>query len=74
MSTDPSGNNFGLALGLGIAFFLVFVILTLVLIHRKFGLFSGMCDHFPSLRNFAIRSGDIIMVDNGDEEDINPIV
>lgn len=71
---DPSGSNLGLALGLGITFFLIFVIIALVLIHRKFGLFSGMCDRFPSLRSLAIRSGDIIMVDNGDEEDINPIV
>lgn len=62
-----------MALGLGITFFLVFAILALVLIHRKFGLFSGMCDRFPALRNLTIRSGDIILVDNGDE-DVNPIV
>lgn len=70
---EPPENHFGLALGLGITFFLVLVILVLTLLHRKFGLFSGMCDHFPSLRHLAIRSGDIIMVDNDDEADVNPI-
>ncbi|MPC18377.1 uncharacterized protein LOC123505254 [Portunus trituberculatus] len=70
---EPPGNHLGLALGLSITIFLLLVILILIVLHRKFGLFSGMCDRFPSLRHLTIRSGDIIMVDNDDEPDINPI-
>lgn len=70
---EPPGNHLDLALGLGITVFLVLVILILIVLHRKFGLFSGMCDRFPSLRHLTVRSGDIIMVDNDDEPDINPI-
>lgn len=70
---EPPGDHLGLALGLGITVFLLLVILILIVLHRKFGLFSGMCDRFPSLRHLTIRSGDIIMVDNDDEPDINPI-
>lgn len=70
-SSEPSSSHLGLGLGLGVTFFLLLVVIALALVHRKFGLFSGMCDNFPPLRIFGIRGQEISM-DN--EDDVTPIV
>lgn len=71
---EPSGNHMGLALGLGLTVFLVVAAAATFTLHRKFGLLSGLCRCLPSPRLlFGIRSGDIGMVDDQDD-DVNPIV
>lgn len=70
---EPSSSNLGLGLGLGLTFFLLVVAAAGVAAHRKFGLFTGMCDGLPRLLIFGIRDQGISMVDNGDD-DVNPIV
>ncbi|XP_045600501.1 uncharacterized protein [Procambarus clarkii] len=69
----PASSHLGLTLGLGLTFFLLFVVVALILAHRKLGLFSGMCDNLPRLRIFGRRGQDISLADN-DDDDVNPIV
>ncbi|XP_066957603.1 uncharacterized protein [Macrobrachium rosenbergii] len=70
---EPSKSHWALGLGLALLFFLLFVVSTLVALHYKFGLLSGMCDRLPRFRPFGRSGRDFSMVDNEDE-DVNPIV
>lgn len=72
--SEPSSSHLGLGLGLGLTFFLLLVVVALALLHRKFGLFSGMCENLPSLHVFGRRGQDIRMVDNEEDDDVTPIV
>ncbi|XP_068246117.1 uncharacterized protein [Palaemon carinicauda] len=70
---EPSKSHLALGLGLAILFFLLFVVATLVALHYKFGLLSGMCDRLPRFHLFGRSGRDFSMVDN-EEDDVNPIV
>ncbi|KAG7163610.1 uncharacterized protein LOC121872641 [Homarus americanus] len=70
---EPSNSHLGLGIGLGIMIFLLLAVVVVTLVHCKFGLFPGMCDHLPPLRLFGRRGQDISMVNNEDD-DVNPIV